>query len=252
MAFDYDLIITAGRVFCADTGLDGPGAVGVKDGRIVASGPEVSGSARETLDFLDCVLLPGLVDMHAHPAPSSWKYGIDPDIEILPRGTTTILSQGDSGAAHWHEYRDTIIRGSRTRVRLAISAAINGETAKVGTPCFENIDDLNVDAAVSAIKDGGDDIWGIAVNVAQAATGKADPRIVLARTLEMAERTGKPLLFGERWEPYDWPISEQFQLLRPGDVVTYCFHAGPNGIVENGRGSSTPPGRPVSGACCST
>ena len=24
MPFDYDLILTAGRVFCADTGLDGP------------------------------------------------------------------------------------------------------------------------------------------------------------------------------------------------------------------------------------
>ena len=98
MGVEYDLVVNAGRVFCADTGLDGPGAVAVKDGRIVASGPDVSGSSRETLDFPDCVLLPGLVDMHAHPAPSTWKYGIDPDVEILPRGTTTILSQGDSGA----------------------------------------------------------------------------------------------------------------------------------------------------------
>lgn len=235
MALDYDLIISAGRIFCADTGLDGLGAVAVKDGRIVASGPGVSGTARETHDFPDCLLLPGLVDMHAHPASSSWKYGIGPDVEILPRGTTTILSQRDSGAAHWPEYRDTIIRASKTRVRLAISAAINGETGEMGTPCFENIDDLNVDAAVSAIEDGGDDIWGVAVNVTQAATGKADPRIVLSRAIEMAKRTGKPLLFGERWEPYDWSIAEQLEQLRPGDVVTYCFHAGPNGIVENGK-----------------
>jgi dihydroorotase len=235
MAHDFDLIITAGRVFCADTSLDGPGAVAVKDGRIVASGPDVSGTASETHDFQDCVLLPGLVDMHAHPAPSTWKYGIDPDVEILPRGTTTIMSQGDSGAAHWPEYRDTIIRGSKTRVKLAISAAINGETGTLGTPCFENIDDLNVDAAVSAIEDGGDDIWGVAVNCSEASSGRADPRVVFARALEMAERTGKPLLFGERWEPYDWPIADQLEQLRPGDVVTYCFHASPNGLVENGK-----------------
>ncbi|MDP6714261.1 MAG: hypothetical protein QF368_06535, partial [SAR202 cluster bacterium] len=235
MAFDYDLIVSAGRVFCADTGLDGPGAVAVKDGRIVASGPEIRGTTKESHDFPDCLLLPGLVDMHAHPAPGDWKYGIDPDIEILPRGTTTILSQGDSGAAHWPEYRDTTIRGSRTRVRLAISAAINGETGAMGTPCFENIDDLKVDEAVSAIQDGGDDIWGIAVNCSQASSGTADPRVVLSKAIEMAERTERPLLFGERWEPYDWPIADQLELLRPGDVVTYCFHASPNGLVENGK-----------------
>ncbi len=235
MGVEFDLIVKAGRLFCADTGLDGPGAVAITDGRIVASGPNVSGPAHETLDFPDCLLLPGLVDMHAHPAPSTWKYGIDPDVEILPRGTTTILSQGDSGAANWPVYRDTIIRGSRTRVRLAISASVNGETGKPGEPSFENIDELDVDATVAAIDDGGDHIWGVSVNISQAASGKADPRKVLARAVEMAERTARPLLFGERWEPYDWPISEQLDVLRPGDVVTYCFHSGPNGIVENGK-----------------
>ena len=43
------------------------------------------------------------------------------------------------------------------------------------------------------------------------------------------------MLFGNRWEPYDWPIEEQLDLLRSGDVLTYCFHTGPNGIVEDGR-----------------
>ena len=31
-------------------------------------GPEVDGTAAETLDFSNDLLLPGLVDMHAHPA----------------------------------------------------------------------------------------------------------------------------------------------------------------------------------------
>ena len=66
-----DLIIRAGRVFCADTGLDGPGAVAVRGDRIVASGPNVSGPAKQTLDFPDGTLLPGLVDLHAHPGPEA-------------------------------------------------------------------------------------------------------------------------------------------------------------------------------------
>lgn len=99
-----DLIIRAGRVFCADAGLDSPGAVAVWDGRITASGPDVSGEAREILEFSDGVLLPGFVDLHAHPAPMAWRFGIDGDSEILPQGATTVLSQGDAGAETWSVY----------------------------------------------------------------------------------------------------------------------------------------------------
>ena len=101
--------------------------------------------------------------------------------------------------------------------------------------CLLRIDDLDVDATVAAIEDAGEDVWGVSVNVSQASSGKADPRLVLARTIEMAERTGRPILFGERWEPYDWPLADQLARLRPGDVVTYCLHVGPNGIVEDGK-----------------
>ena len=230
----YDLIIRAGRVSCADMGMDGPGAVAVKGDRIAAAGPDVGGTAAKILEFPDGLLLPGLVDLHAHPAPSDWKYGIDPDVEILPRGATTILSQGDCGADDWPFYRDNVINGSKTRVRLAMSAARGGERTP-GTAAFGNMDDLDVDAGVAAIEDGGDLIWGLSVNASSNSCGDSDPREVVRRTLDIAERTGRPIMFGNRWEPYDWPIAEQLDLLRSGDVLTYCFHTGPNGIVEDGK-----------------
>src|SRR4051794_36605804 len=77
-----DLRVRAGRVVCPATGRDGPGAVAVRGGRIVAD----DGPARETLDFPDAVLLPGLVDLHAHPARGASKYGICPDRYMLPTG----------------------------------------------------------------------------------------------------------------------------------------------------------------------
>ena len=47
--------------------------------RIVAVGDQIDGSAQETLDFPDAMLLPGLVDMHAHPAREGSKVRrIDP------------------------------------------------------------------------------------------------------------------------------------------------------------------------------
>ena len=48
-------------------------------------------------------------------------------------------------------------------MKLAISPAVQGESRPVG--CFEDLDDVDVDACVAAIEAGGDAIWGVAVNV---------------------------------------------------------------------------------------
>ncbi len=227
--FDYDLLIRAGRIVCTQTALDGPGAVAIRGDRIVAAGAQVEGTARRTLDYPDALLLPGLVDLHAHPAKSGSKYGVDPDLEFLPRGVTTVLSQGDAGADNWRAYHRETIEDSRTRVRLAINLSRQGEPD--GGPCFRDIEWVDVDACSRTILEGGDPIWGIAVNVSRDSCA-IDPREVVRRALEVAERMGKPLLYGMR-NPPDWPIAEQLALLRPGDVVTYIFRDGPWSIVGN-------------------
>ena len=230
---EFDRTIRAGRVFCAETGLDGPGEIAIAGDRIVASGARVLGQAPETMEFPDCLLLPGLVDLHTHPAPSDWKFGIDPGLHMLPRGSTTVLSQGDAGAASWPAYRDDVMERSQTRVRLAISPGIHGESTSAG--CFENLDDVDVDACVAAIRDGGERIWGIAINTAASACGDNDPREILRRALDAAETTARPLLYGVRMEPPGWSLAEQLGQLRGGDVVTYCFRAGDQSIVRAGR-----------------
>jgi dihydroorotase len=185
------------------------------------------------MEFPNAILLPGLIDLHAHPARSGSIFGIDPDHEILPHGVTTVLSQGDAGAANWPDYRATTIKSSRTRIRLAINLSARGERSPQG--CFAHLEDIDADACVRAIEQDTDRlIWGIAVNVSHHACGATDPREVLRRALIAAERTGRPLLFGMR-RPSDWPFADQMKWLRPGDVVTYCFRREPHCIIENGR-----------------
>jgi dihydroorotase len=230
---EFDLLIRAGRVVCPASKWDGAGAVAVRGDRIVAAGPTVTGTAQTALDFPKEVLLPGLIDLHAHPAREGSVFGIDPDMACLPYGVTTVLSQGDAGAANWPRYRETTIEASRTRVRLAINLSACGEATPHG--CFANLDDIDIEACARAIADdGGRLIWGIAVNVSHHACGSTDPRAVLRRALAVAERTGRPMLYGMR-RPSDWPFAEQMALLRSGDVVTYCFRRTPHCIVENGH-----------------
>jgi dihydroorotase len=225
----YDLLVNARRIVCPATGLETAGAVAVVGDRIVAVGADVDGPAKQTLDFPDETLLPGLIDLHAHPALGGSQYGVDPDAEFLPRGVTTVMSQGDAGAENLSHYLESTIGTCRTRVKLAINLSLKGESMDGG--CFGNLDWVDVAACVNAIQSAPEHIWGIAVNVSVNCCRETDPKEVMRRGLLAAEETGKPLLYGIR-NPKEWSWDEQMKLLRPGDVMTYLFRPGDWSIVN--------------------
>ena len=231
------MIIRAGRIVCPQSGIDGPGHVAVRGDRIAAveqsHTPNLDPTtARCSFDFPDGILLPGLIDLHAHPANSGSVFGVSPDQHIVPYGTTTVLSQGDAGASTIDQYVAETISTSKTRVLLAINLSRIGESTSQG--CFEKLDDADVDACVQAIDRYREIIPAVAVNVSHYACGDADPREVMSRGIEVAERAGLPLLFGMR-RPEDWSLEQQLSRLRAGDIVTYCFRSQPHCIVQNGK-----------------
>ena len=229
------LVIRAGRLVCPATGLDGPGAVTVAGDRIVGvhlDGEDAPPLGQRELDFPHGILAPGLIDLHAHPGWGDSKHDVDPDRWLLARGTTTAMSQGDAGAANWPAYRDAVIDAARLRIKLAMHLALPGESAP--HPSYSKLDDLDVDACVRAVRDGGDHIWGIAVTANVVVTGNLDPREILARGIAAAEAVDRPIIYGTHSHP-DWPLDEQLECLRPGDVVTYCYLTGPDCIVSDGR-----------------
>lgn len=52
--------------------------------------------------------------------------------------------------------------------------------------------------------------------------------------MQVAERTGKPILYGMRRESDGWSFEEQLAPLRAGDVVTYVYRSTPHNIVVDG------------------
>ena len=236
-----DLVVRARRVFDGALGLDGPAAVGVAGDRIaaVSAGDGSDGFPQDVpvLDLGDVLLLPGLIDLHAHPdlrpEGAGSKYGSDPDVEFLRRGATTLLSQGDAGADDWPTYVEGTIGRARTRIRMALNLGRRGE--QMAGPALERRD-VNVEAAALAAAADPSLIWGIAVNTSRAVTGENDPRRVLRQAIAASELAGGiPLLFGSRREA-DVPLDEQLALLRPGDVVTYCYSGTPENILDDGTG----------------
>ncbi len=204
--------------------------------RIVASGADAVAlreSARQVIDLGDVVLLPGLVDLHAHPdrRPNGSKYGVDADTEFLRRGVTTLLSQGDAGAGDWSDWEAATLRPARTRMRMALNLSVRGE-AMAGA-ALEAVSDVDVAACVRVARGNPGAIWGIAINTARPVTGANDPRAVLRSAIRAADEAGLRLLFGSRRET-DVSLDEQLALLRPGDVVTYCYSSTPENILVDG------------------
>ena len=86
----YDLKITGGTL------VDGTGAeprcadVAVKDGVIVAVGPDLGGEAAETIDATDRLVTPGFVDIHTHyDGQATWDSQLEPSAS---HGVTTVVT----------------------------------------------------------------------------------------------------------------------------------------------------------------
>ena len=227
-----DLLIQSKQVICAANDLDGPASIQISAGIISDVTPGLTAAGGPSLKFLDALLLPGLVDLHAHPACQGSVWGIVPDELMLPFGVTTVMSQGDAGADNCQDYQRHTIAASQTRVRLAMNLSAIGESTRAG--CFECLDDVDVGRCIAAVAEGQDHVPAISVNTSRACCGNSDPREVLRRGLQVATETGLPLLYGMR-PPEEWPFEEQMALLRSGDVVTYCFRSQPHNIVAGGQ-----------------
>ncbi len=224
-------VIHAGRIVGAQRSWIGPGSVVVSDGRIEAVEPALTHRMLRTFRFPRAVCLPGLIDLHAHPAPLDSVFGIDPDQHMLPFGVTSVLSQGDVGADGIAEYLGGTVSALRTRVRLAINVSRIGESTSAA--CCGHLDDVDVEACISAIERYPESIWGVAVNASRHACGATDPREVVRRAVSVAQATNRPILYGMR-PAEDWSFAEQMRCLRAGDVVTYCFRSQPHCIVAEG------------------
>jgi len=91
------LLIRGGRVIDPAQGIDGVNDVLVRDGLVVAVGPEGSqaiGRADETIDAAGLVVCPGLVDMHVHLR----EPGREED-ETIETGTRAALAGGFTSVA---------------------------------------------------------------------------------------------------------------------------------------------------------
>src|SRR5690242_5177895 len=92
----YDLVLRGGRVICPASGVDGIRDVAVRDGRIAAVEETILPSAAtEVVDVSGKLVLPGMIDTHAHVYQYvTGRFGLNPDMVGVRSGVTTVVDQG--------------------------------------------------------------------------------------------------------------------------------------------------------------
>ncbi|HET8630812.1 MAG TPA: amidohydrolase/deacetylase family metallohydrolase [Thermomicrobiales bacterium] len=241
----YDLVVRGGRVVDPAQGLDAVRDVAIDGHTIAAVGESLAaGGAREVVDAAGLLVTPGLVDLHTHVFWGVPPLGVEPDPHCLARGVTTAVDAGSSGAATFPAFRRYVIDVSATRIVAMLHISSIGMARDDGSPEaavgeLEDIRWARVDRAIDVARAHADVITGIKVRLQTDMVGP-DPdqcREALRRTRQAAEAIGKPAMVHVGGTAI--PLDEILGALNTGDVVTHCYHARTEGVLDE-RGKVRP------------
>ena len=159
----YDLVLRGGRVIDPAQGLDSPLDVGVSAGRIAAvARTSRPARAREIVDVRDRLVLPGLIDTHAHVYEYvTGRFGLPADLVGVHSGTTTVIDQGGPSCMTLPGFRKFVVEPAATRILAFLSAYLVGGLEGHYYPALYGPDGVDVGAAVRAARENPDLIRGI-------------------------------------------------------------------------------------------
>jgi dihydroorotase len=240
----YDLVLRGGRVIDPAQGLDGPLDVAVSDRRVAAVARDLSArGAREVVDVRGRLVLPGLIDTHAHVYQFvTGRFGLEADMVGVHSGTTTVVDQGGPSCMTLPGFRKFVVEPAATRVYAFLSAYLVGGLEGHYYPALYGPDGVDVAATVRAARENPDLVRGIKghAEIGGVARWGLD---VLRLSAEIAREADLPLYvhFGQLWplpksgggdaNP-DTILPRVIDLLRPGDVLAHPFTRHPGGFVD--------------------
>ncbi len=230
----YDFLIKGGDVLDPSEGLRGRRDIAIHNARIAAVQPEIAvDAAKQVLTASGRLIVPGLVDLHAHVYPLASGLGLPAD-ELVPHSaTTTYVSAGDAGSNNFGGFRHWVIAQARSRIFAFVHIANFG---LAGYPVGEmfNIDHADVELAARTIAENPDVVLG--VKVRQSANVVGDNGLEpLRRAIAAAEMSGTDARVMCHIGGVPGPLSDLLDLLRPGDILTHSYSGAGNNTVVDGK-----------------
>jgi dihydroorotase len=238
----FDIVLRGGRVIDPSQGLDAIADVAVRGGRIAAIGPALPGPARETVDVRGRLVLPGLIDTHAHVYRYvSGRFGLDADMVGVRSGVTTLVDQGGPSVLTFPGFREFAVKPAATRVLAFLSAYMVGGLEGHYYPELYRPDCIAVDDTVRCGRENADLVRGIKAHAEIGGFTRWGIE-AMRKAAAIARAVDRPLYihFGQLWplpdgqESYDPDaiLPETIAILRPGDILAHPFTRHPGGFVD--------------------
>jgi dihydroorotase len=241
------LLLRGGHVIDPAQSFDGAYDVAVKDGRIAAVLPSIAPStAKESVDVSGKLVLPGLIDTHAHVFQHvTGRFGLEADLCGVRSGVTTLVDQGGPSCMTLPAFREFVVKQKQSRVLTFLSAYLVGGMEGHYYPSLYKPDCVDVEATVrSALENrdivrgfkahaelGGFARWGIEVMRLSAEIGK---RANLPVYIHFGQLWALPEAGGKKYDAGvdpDTILDQVVPLLKPGDILAHPFTRHPGGFV---------------------
>jgi dihydroorotase len=229
----WDLLLRNADVLDPGLGLRGRRDIAVAAGAIAAVEPSLEPPELQpvpTIDLGGRIAVPGLIDLHAHLFAGVSHYGVEPDRCCLRKGVTTAVDAGSAGVQTFPAFREVASR-SATRVRALLNLSSQGMLID-GAGELEDLRYVEPRRVVQVCRENPELIVGLKVRLTPTYVG-GNAAAALAAVIEAAAETGLPVMVHPNES--EVPLSDMLAALRPGDVLTHCYHGRGNGILDARR-----------------
>ncbi len=226
----YDLLLSGGEVLDPGAGLRGEMDVAIAGGKIAAVGASLpSAQARRTVSVKGKLVMPGLVDMHAHVLVNGHDMGIHTDRCCRGSGVTTLCDAGSTGSANFPALRNVLDHHVRTRVRAFVNLSAIGISGTSRGGELSHFPYADPEGCARTISENPDLAIGVKLRFGPGLVWEysAEPVKLARRTADMAG--GVPMMMHITDSPV--PLPELIAHMKPGDIVTHCYHGRNHGIM---------------------
>lgn len=231
----FDLLLRGGEVLDPGAGLRGLMDVGIADGKIAAVAPSLPGDhARQTFDAKGMLVLPGLVDLHAHVLVNGHDMGLHTDRCCLGTGVTTLCDAGSTGSSNFPALRNMLDHHVRTGVRAFVNLSAIGITGIARCGELAHLPYADPEGCAKTIREHPGLAVGVKLRFGPNLVWEysAEPVKMARRAAEMAG-AGVPMMMHITDSPV--PLPELVAHMKPGDIVTHCYHGRNHGILGQQR-----------------
>lgn len=227
----FDLVLAGGRVLDERNCVDIVADLAIRNGRIAAIGPDLAGTATKVVDVRGALVVPGLIDAHAHVFHKATSLSVDPDHLARRSALSTIVDAGSAGAGNFDGFRDFVMARSPYRILAFLNISFAGifgfdHGLFVGEATQAAL--LPVERCVAKIEANRDRLVGVKVRIGGPATGALGMG-ALNLALEAAEQVNLPVMAHIGRAPPSY--GELVDRLRSGDILSHCYRPGPNCLL---------------------